>query len=1737
MKYLRINLLAILVLLSFFVLSKGVLAEEDEIIVDSDCEQETIVYDDGIDNDELFEAYVNKMFYGDTEQPVVNQNPTAVEASYTKPLTGLNAKIYEILEDSISDIASGTENSTIISFDSTSLTDVKISYTAAELEIEGSLFNCDENNSCTITEEAKNKFYEVSGYDLVTIIRTLLFNKPYELYWYDKTRGVNQVIYFGGGVDGEQNEYICINEISYSFIVANEYKGTGDYTVNSTGVIISNAVARAEGVVETHKNENDLEKLISYKDFICGEVSYNSVAVQQNYSYGNPWQLIWVFDNNTNTNVVCEGYSKAFQYLCDKSTFKNNTVKSSIVTGTMSGGTGAGLHMWNVVKMNNGNNYIVDVTNCDEGTVGADDKLFLAGATRGADIYSYTVTIGTDNVGYVYDDVTIGLYDVSDLVLWNKDFEDNVWVSFTLNHGYLDENQSSFLQVARGTEITMPSFVPYEGITFLYWEATIGEETIHLDPNDTITVNEDVVFHDVCTFRITLDANGGAFADDSLQKYVDIESAGFDENSKFNLLIQGINAPERDGYTFKGWYYGPEAVYERPGNDGNYIYRNDKYEENTYVGSSITAYAQWIDNNNEVTITFDAGEGQLFDTTYAKVTGNVGEEIQILAFAYQSGKSFENWVYQRDGKYIFTKTLWNIELDRDTTVYAVYEDLDDDQVLLTFHSNGGHLGSPQGPETVTIKSPNGWNLDYITEYIYPIFGWFGGAYKDGYDTVQWFYDEELENNPVNIFDEDGYTTDTHFYAKWSNELNHYTVTFNPNNGSSTSSLTAFEGRTISKPVNPEKEGYSLAGWYKPDGSRFFFSMPVTSELNLTAKWIPSMTTSVDNYIPEYNDGDAKKDVAENGVNSTVGISVDVNDYFSERMSERAVSEETLTQLGTTIDNEKIVMETRLNMEVTSTTVDANDNVSDFVIDITPVYTIKAVNNDNTKTVTLQKEKELIVDDAVLMRVYLPSSFTTEDKAWVSHKGKVFGGETGLSVKSDSTGAYVEFYNSDGFSPFEISKAKIENSNNQANDKKVAPKFTVSTDAQNGKVIVSVDNPTAENLAWLKELTRLANQEHDHTYGLSHALVFVGNRGYKYNAEYGFSYNSTNNTVEYDIKNHMLTNDIYNLTVRVEGYYDVSTTFELDFPDAEPQFTIVKQGDIKYLSLSANSADFINKFEFVIGAEGWNNESVFHYTKNYRYHYYNGNEHFDYSSIVSEDGKTVLIPLSECELENGMNIVKIYAPGYCLKKMAITVPNDEFDLGYTYTVEETVNRNNHPAVKITLSGSKGLEIIEKIKSSLVFGDHNEYGGVIFEKTNGEHTRHYSSRQYPDHPEWDPNMVFTDGANSFLVNTNPEITNSEYTLVLRYPEEGMMKSVSIGTYTFKHQVYEAPKTSIKYNPETGKVEVRCIDNSELADTYLENIGLFIELDKTENNNNWSYVYCESVSNGVAYFSEYETNNNGRALIKNLTVGSYETQMSSEGFTWMDSIATEGRNLDRINITPKVVAPTELISSSSGISITTTNNGNDFMAVASKVVTDAFNGDTNGNSLSDEAVQFILNSTSSDKISASIIAEESDETEIATIASNIDDDKEILEAIDLSVVLTKKSIIGETTTITEGVKELASPLEYSIELPEIKEAIPEGNIVVYSVERYHDGKVETLESKVSNGNINFASDCYSTFAITYKLHDPSEHEWSFTSYKSDVNKVDKDHYWGTAIYTCDICGETKEVEELVPGRCQLS
>ena len=66
--------------------------------------------------------------------------------------------------------------------------------------------------------------------------------------------------------------------------------------------------------------------------------------------------------------------------------------------------------MWNIVTMDDGNHYLVDITNCDEDSVGYPDKLFLKGYyykdNNGATLNTDSGTISVD----VYYYISFGLY-------------------------------------------------------------------------------------------------------------------------------------------------------------------------------------------------------------------------------------------------------------------------------------------------------------------------------------------------------------------------------------------------------------------------------------------------------------------------------------------------------------------------------------------------------------------------------------------------------------------------------------------------------------------------------------------------------------------------------------------------------------------------------------------------------------------------------------------------------------------------------------------------------------------------------------------------------------------------------------------------------------------------------------------------------------------------------------------------------------------------------------------------------------------------------------------------------------------------------------------------------------------------------------------------------------------------------------------------------------------------------
>lgn len=381
------------------------------------------------DSAALLEGYLYQVNGLDVPEVVKAEgsgNTASRPATYAVALNEVTNNIYRRLVPEIKKIAAGESASATIV-----ITDMPITYTQGDLGhitiIEGD----------ALSEAASARIGELFGADVNhdALLSKLLANMPYELYWFDKTNGM-AISY---GIEADENT-VTIPYIAVGFCVADAYRDTTKYAVNEkgetildeannpvpdytavdtakTGVAKTAAVTAAQVVAE-NQGKGAYSKLVAYREYITKAVDYNFAAADENngYAYGDPWQLIYVFDGDPKTNVVCEGYSKAFKYLCDLTwTGSDPEVACYLPTGTMDGGD----HMWNIVSIG-GVNYLTDITNCDsyadgEFAIGYPDQLFLCGANGGVNVgYEAATTSGA--VTYVYDQKTKDIYN-QELVL------------------------------------------------------------------------------------------------------------------------------------------------------------------------------------------------------------------------------------------------------------------------------------------------------------------------------------------------------------------------------------------------------------------------------------------------------------------------------------------------------------------------------------------------------------------------------------------------------------------------------------------------------------------------------------------------------------------------------------------------------------------------------------------------------------------------------------------------------------------------------------------------------------------------------------------------------------------------------------------------------------------------------------------------------------------------------------------------------------------------------------------------------------------------------------------------------------------------------------------------------------------------------------------------------------------------------------------------------------------------
>lgn len=227
--------------------------------------------------------------------------------------------------------------------------------------------------------------------ELMEVARAIIVDNPFGLYWFNSKYAV-----------------VPDNGICLGFEINPEYM-TPDGQVLLLTNSVEVAVANIQTVVSQNAGKSDYEKLLAYYRYIIDITDYNYDAIKGNEvgSIKNAHNLIWVFDGDPETRVVCEGYAKAFKYLCDLSDFQSDIqvyltsgrmgISSQVVNGVFPSGVG---HMWNIVTIG-GENYFVDVTNGD----GASNLRFFLDYVEFGNVDTYYAM--NSGMTYKYEDIYV----------------------------------------------------------------------------------------------------------------------------------------------------------------------------------------------------------------------------------------------------------------------------------------------------------------------------------------------------------------------------------------------------------------------------------------------------------------------------------------------------------------------------------------------------------------------------------------------------------------------------------------------------------------------------------------------------------------------------------------------------------------------------------------------------------------------------------------------------------------------------------------------------------------------------------------------------------------------------------------------------------------------------------------------------------------------------------------------------------------------------------------------------------------------------------------------------------------------------------------------------------------------------------------------------------------------------------------------------------------------------------
>ena len=265
--------------------------------------------------------------------------------------------------------------------------------------------------------------------------------------------------------------------------------------------------------------------------------------------------------------------------------------------------------------------------------------------------------------------------------------------------------------------------------------------------------------------------------------------------------------PEREHYSFNGWYTSADAS-------------GEKFDFDRPVTENLMLYASW--SLTEIVVRYDLNaDGELAQMDNSVVA--LGETVSMPTVPEREMYDFVAWVDADDNVFDFSKAITlNDASGGVMTLKATWKIK---EFTVTFDWNGYESGQPTEVKVVygaTVEEPTAERTGYIL-------AWMLGETDYEFSTpitqsitltASWERESSDSNTIV-------------YYLNYADA---------PNNGVY-GSETVLNGKKANQPSDPEREGYLFDGWFTNSActDAFSFSVAVRDSYNLFAKWLKLYT--------------------------------------------------------------------------------------------------------------------------------------------------------------------------------------------------------------------------------------------------------------------------------------------------------------------------------------------------------------------------------------------------------------------------------------------------------------------------------------------------------------------------------------------------------------------------------------------------------------------------------------------------------------------------------------------------------------------------------------------------------------------------------------------------------------------------------------------------------------------------------------------------------------------------------